>query len=478
MFWSRKQAMPRVPDGGAVPARGRPEGRGRRRVVMLAAALALPLAVAAQASPALAASPQVTITCAATNNCTASGTGFTPSGQVHAQAFAGTAVFSSSYLTASAPTQVCVNGLKPHCFEFGGGTFTAVLPVDYGLVCDATAAGTMQYTDVSSGAVVSKPVTWVGPCVTPTTTTLSIPSTVDTGWTAVNPARVTAGSTAVTSGTITITVNGASFCSYTAGASSGCSLANLPAGTDQVQASYSGSAIPPYDPSSASATVTVVQVQQPSQGTSGNWAGYVDTGETYTAVSASWTVPTANCGNGVATTSATWVGIDGGVANDNTVEQIGTDSNCVLFNGSYWAWWQMAPSSPVVIGAVPANYPVYAGDLMIASVTSTGTPGSYTLKIEDNTQDWIYSTTQSNPNATGATAECIEEQPAALGLPLADFGSVTFTGCKAAAGNGPAMPIWDHPSEAVDMTSGSTQLAVASPLSDDGTQFTVTWLNG
>jgi hypothetical protein len=473
MFWFRKQAVPRPPDGG--PARGR-----RRRVVMLAAALALPLAVAAQASPALAASPVVTITCAATNNCTASGTGFTPSGQVQVQAFAGSAAFSSSDLTASAPSRVCVTDPlgKPSCFEAGGGAFTAALPVDYGLVCDATAAGAMQYTDVSSGVVVSKPVTWTGPCVTPTTTTLSIPSTVDTGWTAaVNPATVTAGSTVVTSGTVTITVNGVSFCSYTAGASSGCSLAGLHVGTDQVQASYSGSTIPPYDPSSASATVTVMHVQQPWPTTTGpGWAGYQDTGETYTAASASWTVPGANCGNAVATTSATWVGIDG--ANNNTVEQIGTDSNCVLFNASYWAWWQMYPSGPVVIGAVPANYPVYAGDSMSASVTATGTPGSYTLKIEDNTQDWTYSTTQSNPDATGASAECIEEQPAAAGLPLADFGSVTFTGCKAAADNGPAMPIWDYPYNADDMASGSTQQAVVSPLSDDGTQFTVTWLHG
>jgi hypothetical protein len=170
---------------------------------MLAAALAVPLAVAAQASPALAASPQVTITCAGTNNCTASGTGFTPSGQVNAQAYAGNTVFSSSDLTASAPTRQCVtNPLgKPVCFEVGGGAFTAALPVDYGLVCDVTAAGTMQYTDVSSGVTVSEPVRWTGPCVTPTTTTLSIPSTVDTGWSAINPARVNAGSTAVASGT-------------------------------------------------------------------------------------------------------------------------------------------------------------------------------------------------------------------------------------------------------------------------------------
>lgn len=483
-----KQAVPQLPDRRALPMARRPGGepaaRGRRRVMMLAVALALPLAVVAQAAPALASTPQVTITCAATNNCTATGIGFTPSGEVQVQAYAGTTVFSSSSLAASGPSRVCVQGLKPHCSEFPGGTFTAALPIDYGVACNATVAGTMHYTDVATGAAVSKAVTWTGPCASPTTTTLSIPSTVDTDWTAVNPASVTAGSTGVGVGTITITVNGVSVCSYTAGASSGCTLAELPLGTDQVQASYSGNAIPPYDSSSASETVNVIPVQpaSPAQG-SLNWAGYVDTGDTYTAVSGSWTVPAANCAGAVATASASWVGIDGGTSTDGTnVEQIGTDSNCVVpleGNGSYWAWFEMAPSGPVVIGVGSQNYAVYPGDSMTASVTSTGTAGSYTLKIEDNTQGWIYSTTQSNPDATGATAECMEERPADLGLPLANFGSVTFTQCKAAARNGPETPIWDHSYYASYMnTTSGTQLAEPSALSDDGTQFTVTWLNG
>ena len=454
----------------------------RRRAVMLAAALALPLAVLAQASPALAASPKVTITCAATNDCTASGTGFTPSGKVQVQATAGTTVFSTSTLVASAPTRQCVTTSlgKPVCFEVGGGTFTAALPVDYGLICNTTAAGAVQYTDVSSGAAVSEPVTWTGPCVQPTTTTLSIPSTVDTSWSAVNPASVTAGTAYVTSGTITITVNGATACSYTAGASSGCTL-SLPAGDDQVQASYAGSAIPPYDPSSASVTVNVLQVQQADLTDDQNaWAGYADTDGTtyYTAVTGSWIVPVVNCANGVATSSATWVGIDGDGNNSSTVEQIGTDSNCILFSPSYWAWFEMWPSGPVTL---PANDPVFPGDQMSARVTANG-DWSFTLTITDNTADWTFSTTQTNTGAQEASAECITERPDDGGLPLADFGSVTFTGCEATAGNGNAAgvatPIWDHRYKPYELTNGSTVLAVASPLSDDGTQFTVTWQNG
>jgi len=90
----------------------------------------------------------------------------------------------------------------------------------------------------------------------------------------------------------------------------------------------------------ASATVTVLQVQPTTKTTSPNWAGYVATGGPYTDASGSWTVPTANCANAVGTDSATWVGIDG--SNNSTVEQIGTDSNCVF-----------TPRRPVVLGLVP-----------------------------------------------------------------------------------------------------------------------------
>lgn len=158
------------------------------------------------------------------------------------------------------------------------------------------------------------------------------------------------------------------------------------------------------------------------------------------------------------------------------MEQIGTDSNCILGQGEYWAWWQMYPRGPQVIGTptLSANYAVYPGDLMKASVTFTGTQGQYKLSIEDDTQGWIYVTTQFYPNANGGTAECIEEQPAAAGLPLTNFGTVTFTQCNVTGSNG-VTPIWDHPNMAVSINSGSTQKATVSGLSDDGMNFTVTW---
>jgi hypothetical protein len=446
----------------------------RRRTTMIG--LISLAAIGTFAAPGVAASsPQVTVTCTGTNSCVATGTGFTPSGRVLAQAYAGSSDFSSTYLVASASTLVCVTGgLKPICHLVGGGSFQTELPIDYGLICDSTAAGSVSYTDVSTAAAVSKPITWTGPCIKATATTLTLPATVDTGWTpSVNPAQVTAGSTLVNSGTITVTVNGSFFCQYNAGSNSGCTSVHLPAGTDQVVASYSGSTVPPFDPSTASATVTVVAVDSSVSLASPNWAGYVDTGDKFTAVSASWTVPKANCGFLETSTSATWAGIDGW--NESTVEQIGTDSNCVLGQGEYWAWWEMYPNGPQVIGVPSISYVVSPGDLMTASVTSTGVPGWYTLSITDNTQNWTSVTTQFIANANGGTAECIEEQPAAAGLPLTNFGSVTFNQCDATGSDAVSRPIWDHPNSAVNMASGSTLKASVSPLSADGTTFTVTW---
>ena len=69
------------------------------------------------------------------------------------------------------------------------------------------------------------------------------------------------------------------------------------------------------------------------------------------------------------------------------------------------------------------------------------------------------------------------EQPSDGGLPLSNFGSVTFTQANATGSNGSATPIWDHPDLAVDMTT-STHKATVSPPSNDGTQFTITWLHG
>src|SRR5262249_10307797 len=86
---------------------------------------------------------------------------------------------------------------------------------------------------------------------------------------------------------------------------------------------------------------------------SSNWSGFSVTsgkGEVNSA-SGAWIVPAATCGTAENDTSgyaSFWVGIDG--FSSNTVEQIGTDSDCVSLNGrttsdpTYYAWFEFYPA--------------------------------------------------------------------------------------------------------------------------------------
>src|SRR5215469_2806759 len=57
-----------------------------------------------------------------------------------------------------------------------------------------------------------------------------------------------------------------------------------------------------------------------------NWAGYADTGSSFSQVSASWTEPSATCSKSKTQLAAFWVGIDGFTS--SSVEQDGTLIEC------------------------------------------------------------------------------------------------------------------------------------------------------
>lgn len=81
--------------------------------------------------------------------------------------------------------------------------------------------------------------------------------------------------------------------------------------------------------------------------TSSNWSGYaVQSASQFTVAEGKWGEPTATCNTSSAQYSSFWVGIDG--YSSNSVEQLGTDSDC---NGvgrpSYYAWYEMYPANSV-----------------------------------------------------------------------------------------------------------------------------------
>ncbi len=199
-----------------------------------------------------------------------------------------------------------------------------------------------------------------------------------------------------------------------------------------------------------------------SHSTSGNWAGYAVTGAKFTSVSASWTQPSVKATSQDAYSSF-WVGLDGD--GSNSVEQLGTEVDYINGRAEYYAWYEMYPAYPVNFSDT-----VSPGDHFTASVTEA-TGGKFTLKISDTTRGWSHTINKTYSAAKLASAEIIAEAPSDSNgtLPLANFGSVNFTGATA---NGKA--IGSQNADPITQASGSTTKDAVSGLSG-GTAFTCTW---
>jgi hypothetical protein len=214
------------------------------------------------------------------------------------------------------------------------------------------------------------------------------------------------------------------------------------------------------------------------EGTSLNWAGYAaltnlqkPQNGAVSDVQGSWIVPAVDCFKTPNAYSSFWIGIDG--YSSNTVEQIGTDSDCSSGSPKYNAWYEMYPKYPVNLAMT-----ISPGDQMSAEVKYLGS-GMFQLTIKDVTSGVTFSTTQKSPSAKRSSAEWIAEAPWSSGvLPLANFGTVYFTSAKATL-NGHDGTISDSSwkFDAITMASSSVTKAKPSVLSSDGSAFSVTWYN-
>ena len=157
---------------------------------------------------------------------------------------------------------------------------------------------------------------------------------------------------------------------------------------------------------------------------SSNWAGYADTGSNdgFTNVAASWVQPAGTCSSGDQY-SAFWVGLDGYTS--PTVEQTGSEVNCVGPTAEYYAWYEIYPGAEVTF-----SNRVKAGDQFSASVSYLGT-NTFLLTITDSTQHWKRSATRRLARAARSSAEVIAEAPCCTSsggiLPLTDFGTASFS---------------------------------------------------
>jgi hypothetical protein len=231
------------------------------------------------------------------------------------------------------------------------------------------------------------------------------------------------------------------------------------------------------------------------------YAGYAVSGfdalpNEYQDVLGDWTVPAVKC-NGLVgtTTSATWLGLSGPLADTNsTIEQIGVTQQCGFGVSSNIAVYENFPQGNIKIdNACPASTPppcanpftptVKEHDSMGAEV-AVQSDGSFSLYLSDYTQKWIAKETveQMSPSAR-YTAEWIEEYPGlpvagkSLSTGLSDFTDpVQFTNCS--VDNRP-INLGGPSIQQITMHhgSGSPTQAYPSVLNGSGYSFSITWMH-
>jgi hypothetical protein len=226
--------------------------------------------------------------------------------------------------------------------------------------------------------------------------------------------------------------------------------------------------------SSASVETQPPRTNGKKKGTSVNWSGYaVETNlaspqkYAFTDVKGSWRVPTIVCSGNQTTYSSTWIGIDGN--SSNTIQQIGTEQDCIKGVPTYFTWYEMYPKKQVNF-----NLPIKPGDSMSAEVEYVGN-NTYKFTLNNLTTGQSYTTSDQSSKPIRSSAEWVMEGTG----PLANFGTMTFTGASATANGHTGTisdPAWQNdPITMVQSKSGDVK-AAPGPLSTDGSSFSVNWV--
>ncbi len=199
-----------------------------------------------------------------------------------------------------------------------------------------------------------------------------------------------------------------------------------------------------------------------------NWSGQYATGTTFSGIQGDWTVPTVQPTQTLEATG-TWIGIDdGSPASDGDIIQTGTAEQTQGGSTTYYAWYELFPSVPVLIGQV------FPGDQMEAQIIQNS-GSSWTINIEDVSQAGDIASIPVTYDGPGESAEWIQELPTALSGPqpyLANFGSVTFTQMALTAAD-PATGVVGP----VDMLdSQGNVISSAGALAGSPPSFTITYV--
>jgi peptidase A4-like protein len=232
-------------------------------------------------------------------------------------------------------------------------------------------------------------------------------------------------------------------------------------------------------PAFAGAPVSDLHRIDKSRTDSTNWSGYAAYDATFSHVEGDWNVPTADCSQMKGqqlSIAAVFVGLDG--YDSGTVEQGGTDTDCIGTTPYYTAWYEFYPERAFFLD--PDVYPVDAGDHMHGEVSVSGGSVTVTLDNESSSDlDWPF-TSPSRP-ASGldlSSAEWILEAPSNK---LTKFSGMDFFNASATAG-ATTGDIDTFTNDNIRMVKkgrpfSPTPRATPSSLTSGGSAFSVTWNN-
>jgi Peptidase A4 family len=225
---------------------------------------------------------------------------------------------------------------------------------------------------------------------------------------------------------------------------------------------------------------------------SSNWAGYAvhKAGIRFTRVAAVWRQPKPTCSAGTPGFSAMWVGLGGFNQSSDALEQIGSEMDCTSSGRAVSSvWYELVPAPSRTI-----KMTVHAGDQLAATVTVSGNRVILALIDLTSHHSFKKAFTVANPDVSSAEwiveapSECINQNTCQT-LPLADFGSTTFSLARAEAVGGHigsiSDPFWNQTQ--ILLTPGGRRFvvlggsgptagaAIPSALASNGMSFKVTF---
>lgn len=228
---------------------------------------------------------------------------------------------------------------------------------------------------------------------------------------------------------------------------------------------------------------------------SSNWAGYAvhRSGLHYRKVVGTWTQPNATCTAGDPGYSSVWVGIGGYSTSSPALEQIGTELDCSASGREVSnAWYELVPAASHTTSLI-----IDPGDVVRAGVVAGS---KVQLTISDLTRHRSFTKTLRASMLDTTSAEWIVEAPSVCTndnfcqtLPLADFGTASFSAAAAVTTTGHTGTIDDArwATTKIELAesgrryirygggsgtgTGTGATAIPSTLGTGGSAFTVTY---